>query len=100
MGVHVCSSLFVLLQEEKDSDSSKETLDDLFPDDHDEQAPGSESSSSSLGTTHAVLKMYQYTFTFYFIDIINCAGFVYRMTNEWTILPKQQHIFVSILQSG
>lgn len=28
-------------QEEKDSDSTKETLDDLFPDDQDDQAPGS-----------------------------------------------------------
>ncbi|XP_067098679.1 kinesin light chain 1 isoform X6 [Osmerus mordax] len=26
--------------EDRDSDSSKETLDDLFPDDHDDQAPG------------------------------------------------------------
>lgn len=30
-------------QEEKDSETSKETLDDLFPDDQDDQAPGSES---------------------------------------------------------
>lgn len=30
-------------QEEKDSDTSKETLDDLFPDDQDDQAPGCES---------------------------------------------------------
>lgn len=33
-----------LSQEEKDSDSSKETLDDLFPDDQDDQAPGSKCS--------------------------------------------------------
>lgn len=32
-------------QEEKDSDSSKETLDDLFPDDQDDQAPGSKCST-------------------------------------------------------
>ncbi|XP_077586819.1 kinesin light chain 1 isoform X3 [Stigmatopora nigra] len=31
--------------EEKDSDSSKEPLDDLFPDDHDDQAQGMEPSS-------------------------------------------------------
>lgn len=34
-------------QEEKDSDSTKETLDDLFPDDQDDQAPGSKCCTSS-----------------------------------------------------
>lgn len=43
----VISSAFPC-QEEKDSDSSKETLDDLFPDDQDDQAPGSKSSLSLL----------------------------------------------------
>ncbi|KAI3368091.1 hypothetical protein L3Q82_026238 [Scortum barcoo] len=33
--------------EEKDSDSSKETLDDLFPDDQDDQAPGIQPSHGS-----------------------------------------------------
>uniref|UniRef100_A0A667YKM2 Kinesin light chain n=1 Tax=Myripristis murdjan TaxID=586833 RepID=A0A667YKM2_9TELE len=33
--------------EEKDSDSSKETLDDLFPDDQDDQAPGIQQPHSS-----------------------------------------------------
>lgn len=37
----IVSSLLFTSQEEKDSDSSKETLDDLFPDDQDDQAPGS-----------------------------------------------------------
>uniref|UniRef100_A0A671XCV4 Kinesin light chain n=1 Tax=Sparus aurata TaxID=8175 RepID=A0A671XCV4_SPAAU len=34
---------------EKDSDSSKETLDDLFPDDQDDQAPGSKSAAQQGG---------------------------------------------------
>ncbi|XP_062326311.1 kinesin light chain 1 isoform X2 [Osmerus eperlanus] len=33
--------------EDRDSDSSKETLDDLFPDDHDDQAPGIQQPHSS-----------------------------------------------------
>uniref|UniRef100_A0A8C4EIP9 Kinesin light chain n=1 Tax=Dicentrarchus labrax TaxID=13489 RepID=A0A8C4EIP9_DICLA len=35
--------------EEKDSDSSKETLDDLFPDDQDDQPPGSKSAAAQQG---------------------------------------------------
>uniref|UniRef100_A0A7N8WUQ2 Kinesin light chain n=1 Tax=Mastacembelus armatus TaxID=205130 RepID=A0A7N8WUQ2_9TELE len=33
--------------EEKDSDSTKETLDDLFPDDQDDQAPGSNAAAAA-----------------------------------------------------
>uniref|UniRef100_A0A665X726 Kinesin light chain n=1 Tax=Echeneis naucrates TaxID=173247 RepID=A0A665X726_ECHNA len=33
--------------EEKDSDTSKETLDDLFPDDQDDQAPGTHGSAAA-----------------------------------------------------
>lgn len=41
-------------QEEKDSDSSKETLDDLFPDDQDDQAPGSKCAAFLLLFTRRV----------------------------------------------
>uniref|UniRef100_A0A671XF56 Kinesin light chain n=1 Tax=Sparus aurata TaxID=8175 RepID=A0A671XF56_SPAAU len=39
--------------EEKDSDSSKETLDDLFPDDQDDQAPGIQPSHGSAAAAAA-----------------------------------------------
>ncbi|XP_063765496.1 kinesin light chain 1 isoform X2 [Eleginops maclovinus] len=39
--------------EEKDSDSTKETLDDLFPDDHDDQAPGIQPSHGSAAAAAA-----------------------------------------------
>uniref|UniRef100_UPI003AAA7BB3 kinesin light chain 1 isoform X3 n=1 Tax=Centroberyx gerrardi TaxID=166262 RepID=UPI003AAA7BB3 len=39
--------------EEKDSDSSKETLDDLFPDDQDDQAPGIQQPHSSAAAAAA-----------------------------------------------
>ncbi|XP_069392534.1 kinesin light chain 1 isoform X6 [Paralichthys olivaceus] len=39
--------------EEKDSDSSKETLDDLFPDDHDDQAPGIQPAHGSAAAAAA-----------------------------------------------
>uniref|UniRef100_A0A8D3CD78 Kinesin light chain n=1 Tax=Scophthalmus maximus TaxID=52904 RepID=A0A8D3CD78_SCOMX len=39
--------------EEKDSDSSKETLDDLFPDDHDDQAPGMQPAHGSAAAAAA-----------------------------------------------
>ncbi|XP_068457548.1 kinesin light chain 1 isoform X2 [Clinocottus analis] len=39
--------------EEKDSDSSKETLDDLFPDDQDDQAPGIQPSPGSAAAAAA-----------------------------------------------
>ncbi len=35
-------------QDDKDSDSSRETLDDLFPDEQDEPGPGSKYPSSSV----------------------------------------------------
>ena len=34
-------NFFSLIQDDKDSDSSRETLDDLFPDEQDEPGPGS-----------------------------------------------------------
>ncbi|XP_041668362.1 kinesin light chain 1 isoform X1 [Cheilinus undulatus] len=43
----------VSAQEEKDSDSSKETLDDLFPDDQDDQAPGIQPSHGSAAAAAA-----------------------------------------------
>uniref|UniRef100_A0A668TUC2 Kinesin light chain n=1 Tax=Oreochromis aureus TaxID=47969 RepID=A0A668TUC2_OREAU len=39
--------------EEKDSDSTKETLDDLFPDDQDDQAPGIQPAHSSAAAAAA-----------------------------------------------
>ncbi|KAM7376400.1 hypothetical protein PAMP_006136 [Pampus punctatissimus] len=39
--------------EEKDSDSSKETLDDLFPDDQDDQAPGIQPAHGSAAAAAA-----------------------------------------------
>ncbi|XP_038584006.1 kinesin light chain 1 isoform X2 [Micropterus salmoides] len=39
--------------EEKDSDSSKETLDDLFPDDQDDQAPGIQPTHGSAAAAAA-----------------------------------------------
>ncbi|KAG7510348.1 kinesin light chain 1 isoform X1 [Solea senegalensis] len=39
--------------EEKDSDSSKENLDDLFPDDHDDQAPGIQPAHGSAAAAAA-----------------------------------------------
>ncbi|KAI4804615.1 hypothetical protein KUCAC02_026238 [Chaenocephalus aceratus] len=39
--------------DEKDSDSSKENLDDLFPDDHDDQAPGIQPSHGSAAAAAA-----------------------------------------------
>uniref|UniRef100_A0A1A8Q7P6 Kinesin light chain n=1 Tax=Nothobranchius pienaari TaxID=704102 RepID=A0A1A8Q7P6_9TELE len=39
--------------EEKDSDTSKETLDDLFPDDQDDQAPGSQPAHGSAAAAAA-----------------------------------------------
>ncbi|XP_034015809.1 kinesin light chain 1 isoform X2 [Thalassophryne amazonica] len=39
--------------EEKDSDSNKETLHDLFPDDHDDQAPGTQHPHSSAAAAAA-----------------------------------------------
>ncbi|XP_029317286.1 LOW QUALITY PROTEIN: kinesin light chain 1 [Cottoperca gobio] len=39
--------------EEKDSDSSKETLDDLFPDDQDDQAPGIQPTHASAAAAAA-----------------------------------------------
>ncbi|TNM96062.1 hypothetical protein fugu_017145 [Takifugu bimaculatus] len=39
--------------EEKDSDTSKETLDDLFPDDQDDQAPGIQPSHGSAAVAAA-----------------------------------------------
>uniref|UniRef100_A0A3Q4I7Y5 Kinesin light chain n=1 Tax=Neolamprologus brichardi TaxID=32507 RepID=A0A3Q4I7Y5_NEOBR len=39
--------------EEKDSDSTKETLDDLFPDDQDDQAPGIQAAHSSAAAAAA-----------------------------------------------
>lgn len=39
--------------EEKDSDSTKETLDDLFPDDQDDQAPGIQPTHSSAAAAAA-----------------------------------------------
>lgn len=48
MSNYVSSFSSLPSQEEKDSDSSKETLDDLFPDDQDDQAPGSKCSTLLL----------------------------------------------------
>ncbi|XP_061843450.1 kinesin light chain 1 isoform X4 [Nerophis lumbriciformis] len=39
--------------EEKSSDSSKETLDDLFPDDHDDQGPGMQTAHGSAAAAAA-----------------------------------------------
>uniref|UniRef100_A0A8C7YGE7 Kinesin light chain n=1 Tax=Oryzias sinensis TaxID=183150 RepID=A0A8C7YGE7_9TELE len=49
----IASSLLFTSQEEKDSDSSKETLDDLFPDDQDDQAPGIQPAHGSAAAAAA-----------------------------------------------